>query len=384
MTEPVARPRRRVFAFGLRAMMILVLVVSVFLAWKVNRAKTQARAVAAIEKGGDNVVYDYTFDGEYPPKYGEPRAPERLRRAVGDVYFREVTGVVFHANTEDDKLAALDDLDHLLGAEFFDSGNVTDAGLAHLGNLRGLRRVLLQGTQITDAGLAVLAPLPRLERLLLLRNPRVTDAGMESARQDDQAPQAGRDRRRDHRGRRGAPGVAHEVGEPQPGRDACRRRRVLAAERAHPTPRARPLAHEPDRRRPGDPREVPGPRSPQPSTGSPAWLDAGLVHLAGLAKVRKLDLSGTAITYAGLTNLRGLPALLDLGVEGVPTSPAEVASAPGRRNPGWSFGASPPRAALCRPGPPVVDVRGGDAVPVGDSRRGPRSRPGGPIALDSF
>ena len=53
---------------------------------------------------------------------------------------------------------------------------VTDAGLAHLQHLTGLRELYLQETQVTDAGLAHLQRLTGL-RVLYLHNTRVTDAG---------------------------------------------------------------------------------------------------------------------------------------------------------------------------------------------------------------
>jgi Leucine rich repeat len=46
-----------------------------------------------------------------------------------------------------------------------------------------------------------------------------------------------------------------------------------------------------------------------PSPGEPAVTDAGLVHLKGLSRLERLDLSGTDITDAGLIHLQGLTRL---------------------------------------------------------------------------
>jgi hypothetical protein len=54
---------------------------------------------------------------------------------------------------------------------------VTDAGLAHLGNIPNLERVNLSGTEITDAGLMRLETLTQLKTLRLGQTD-VTDEGM--------------------------------------------------------------------------------------------------------------------------------------------------------------------------------------------------------------
>jgi hypothetical protein len=54
---------------------------------------------------------------------------------------------------------------------------VTDAGVAHLGRLKGLRRLKLANARLTDAGLAPLRELPDLEDLDL-KDTQVTDRGV--------------------------------------------------------------------------------------------------------------------------------------------------------------------------------------------------------------
>jgi Leucine-rich repeat (LRR) protein len=54
---------------------------------------------------------------------------------------------------------------------------VDDAGLAHLGNAKGLKRLVLRTTSITDAGLEHLKDLQSLEWLDISEN-EVTDAGL--------------------------------------------------------------------------------------------------------------------------------------------------------------------------------------------------------------
>ena len=57
------------------------------------------------------------------------------------------------------------------------SRQITDAGLAHLKELKGLMTLILGGMQITDAGLANLKELKGLTTLIL-RSTNITDAGL--------------------------------------------------------------------------------------------------------------------------------------------------------------------------------------------------------------
>ncbi len=157
--------RRERLVVSVRALMLLVLAVGLGLGWKINRAGTQKRAVARIEKAGGSVIYDYTFDGTYPYKPIEsPGVPAWLRARLGDEFFQEVTAVSFYKPVTDDQLAPVADFDRLLALELHGT-KVTNAGLAHLANLKNLREIRLDRTQITDAVLARLRPLTGLRRL---------------------------------------------------------------------------------------------------------------------------------------------------------------------------------------------------------------------------
>jgi hypothetical protein len=378
----LTRPRRRVFAFGLRAMMGLVLVTSIFLAWKVNRGKTQLRAIAAIEKAGANVVYDYTYSGEYPYKYGEPVTTERLRGALGEQYFREITAVVFPDRTSDVDLAVLDDLDWLMGVEFFESIHVTDAGLAHLGERTGLRRAMIQGTQMTDASLAVLATLPRLERLILLRNSKLTDAGLESigkmtALRELAVIDAGIT----------GQGVAHLKGLTRleslslggtKADDAglsqlagLTRLKELDLSYTRLTDAGlKILASFPNL-------EVLNLR------GVAGLTDAGIMHLAGLKRLKKVDLSETPISDAGLVQANGLPGVVNLDLEKVRITPEGLAALR-KANPKASINTTMGSAASWYIPTPVPAVRWSEThgtvldPSLADlSRFVPKFRPGG-------
>jgi hypothetical protein len=56
--------RRRRFAFSLRTLMIVVLIVGGLFGWKANRAYTQRQAVAAIREAKGSITYDFQ---DFPP-----------------------------------------------------------------------------------------------------------------------------------------------------------------------------------------------------------------------------------------------------------------------------------------------------------------------------
>ena len=195
MSESDARapkPRPWRYRVSLRALMTLILVVAAALGWRVNRAHTQARAVARVKQAGGLVVYDYQFDGTYLYKNNpSPRVPAWLRRMVGNEHFQEVTKVSFYDKTATDAaLAAVGDFDHLIAIIINDASEVTDTGLAHLAGLPRLQEMEIWGLSgITDTGLSHLAELRNLQKLELnglaflqrrerWKPPAITDAGL--------------------------------------------------------------------------------------------------------------------------------------------------------------------------------------------------------------
>jgi hypothetical protein len=98
------KPKRRFFRFGLKAMLLFIAIVAVWLGIATNRADRQRRAVEAISELGGEFAYDYQkvrtsehpllsrFPNEGFPEYMfwndvEPPGPEWLRNVVGDHYF---------------------------------------------------------------------------------------------------------------------------------------------------------------------------------------------------------------------------------------------------------------------------------------------------------
>jgi Leucine-rich repeat (LRR) protein len=89
--------------------------------------------------------------------------------------------LVSHGQITDAMLAELAQIGTLTSLRLGDCKSLTDAGIAHLARLPGLRHLDLSSTGVTDAGLAVVRSLPVLEHLELVMT-NVTDIGMEHLR----------------------------------------------------------------------------------------------------------------------------------------------------------------------------------------------------------
>ncbi len=196
MSTPPEKPGRRWFRISVRMMMLLILIIAVLIGWRVNRANTQRRAVAAIKKAGGEVEYDYQYSNSLFDPNATPRAPAWLRRQLGDEYFQEVECVTLSSSATDTTLASLEGCDRLkeldiiadpskigdglvhlrglvsLETLFLNGAGVTDAGLSHLRGMTRLKHLDLQSTKVTDAGLAPLEGLTEL-RILSIRNPPI-------------------------------------------------------------------------------------------------------------------------------------------------------------------------------------------------------------------
>jgi hypothetical protein len=90
------QPRR----LSLRGLIIVVLLAGGLLGWFVRSARIQRQAVAAIEKAGGSVAYEWDFQNGSPIPNGKPWCGtaqffgailERLESATGDVLDRRVS-----------------------------------------------------------------------------------------------------------------------------------------------------------------------------------------------------------------------------------------------------------------------------------------------------
>lgn len=199
---------------SLRATMLVILLVGIWLGWQVNKAREQRGAVAAVQRYGGWVHYDYEFINNKLTSGRSPRAPRWLRRMLGDEFFQEVRQVslVYDDSTgrryDNSNVVACDDvlarvarlpglrslllkesqatdegmrhIGRMTGLEelfIWDARSVTDAGVGHLAGLKNLKNIHISHSNLTDASLALLSRLPAIESLSLQQN-HFSDAGL--------------------------------------------------------------------------------------------------------------------------------------------------------------------------------------------------------------
>jgi hypothetical protein len=194
---PPARRWREPFhlRIGLRIFVALVLILGALLAWQINEARQQSRLVKRIERDGGVVLYDWqTRDGLDPNR--KPWAPRWLVDRAGVDFFGHPTQVNLVGPFTDSTLDPVGKLSNLESLKLI-SPEVTDAGLARLGELTALRTLIVNfdrrgtgqdldkvrpgsGAQINDEGLAylrrILNGLSDLD--LNLAGTLLTDAGL--------------------------------------------------------------------------------------------------------------------------------------------------------------------------------------------------------------
>jgi hypothetical protein len=207
-------PRKRSLTLSVRLLLLVILALGAWMAWKGNRVRQQARAVAAIRSYGGFVHYDWeVVNGKIVPGRTRPE-PAWLSRLLGDDFLHDVvyvslvyddsSGKRIETRRTDDSvlphLRALTKIRVLLlqGRQATDNGianlggltsleqllmwnasDLTDAGAAHLSGLKNLRKLHISNSQITDASLKQFARLPRVEELSLQGN-HFTDRGLEN------------------------------------------------------------------------------------------------------------------------------------------------------------------------------------------------------------
>ena len=108
------KPKVRWKTISLRGLLLLILAIALWLGWIVNKARQQREAVAALQKFGGFVHYDWEFvDGPvkvprgnrlWMPSWGKftpgrkPWAPDWMRRALGDEYFQSIAHVSLYVD----------------------------------------------------------------------------------------------------------------------------------------------------------------------------------------------------------------------------------------------------------------------------------------------
>jgi internalin A len=211
-TDPAAQPWRRYLRFGMQGLIVLVLLIGAGMGWIVRQARVQREAVAAIVKAGGSAYYESDLKTGFSAKelsrwrkwiadrigidYVDHVVTVNLSSGVNKADWRQAADCLgdldqlrllnlMGRSVNDDVLAQLDGMQHLETLLLQFTG-ITDAGLAHVGNLTNLKSVLISGDRnarcgITDAGLAHLKGLSKLSDLSL-HAVQVSNEGMAQLR----------------------------------------------------------------------------------------------------------------------------------------------------------------------------------------------------------
>lgn len=168
---------KRLFQYRLYTLLIVITIVTIWLAWWSHSARRQRDAVATLTKMGTDVVYDFEARNQNKP----PHWPAWLVETMGVDYFADVHYVNYLLDVghiADSDLEYFKNLTSLRELDLSYQKNISDAGLEHLKGLTSLEYLDLTATAITDAGLEKLKGLTGL-RKLNLNITQVTDKGLE-------------------------------------------------------------------------------------------------------------------------------------------------------------------------------------------------------------
>ena len=178
---------RRWLSFSLRSVFVILTLLCVLLAIWARSARRQEHAMARLSELSeyDLALFDYETDdmGFYSSDGADgtatPWAPDWLRRAVGEDYFRTVRTLnLTECKISIDDVALLRNVPHLRTLFLDQNASLTDEWLSPLADLTELRRLVLWGDGIRGPGLRHIALLPHLDMLQLNDTP-LADEGME-------------------------------------------------------------------------------------------------------------------------------------------------------------------------------------------------------------
>ncbi|QDU78270.1 Leucine Rich repeats (2 copies) [Bremerella volcania] len=202
---PAERSRRRWLSYGLRGLMLLVLLLSLPMGWiarDVYRAQREAEVVAAVEKAGGYASYDYhklNLRNEVPP----PPGPWLLRKLFGEHIHAYVDFVIISEPQDTNEVVPMLVSCHRL--EYLELHDVTltdpsvetisqmprlnDLALIgtslsveqfrQLSQVKTLKSITLVGATASDEYLQLLPQFPELEEVML-RETTITDNGLKS------------------------------------------------------------------------------------------------------------------------------------------------------------------------------------------------------------
>ena len=170
------------FAFGLRALLLWILAISVVLAvlrLKLNRVEEQQKALAAVKDVGGRFYFTHQEQGQV---VGAPSpGPQWLKSVIGEDAFSEVDSLFLNGiNPTPDLCSAIAKLTTTREV-YWCWAKLTDDQLRMMNGLTRLERLHLEATQVSDQSVDVLSRFTNLKSLDLWRT-RFSAAGIAKLR----------------------------------------------------------------------------------------------------------------------------------------------------------------------------------------------------------
>lgn len=172
--------RRSWLRCSIRSLLLVVTVVSVWLAVVSSRARSQKQAIDRVKQLGGFLGFDYKLDANMKWRK-DPKlpAPVWLIDLIGEDYVRSVWIVNFDDGSDptDDDLEVVERFDTLKQLTLMNRKKITDEGLRHVSGLTELEVLALNGTNVSGEGLSHLRNCRRLKGLPMNNTP-LMDIGL--------------------------------------------------------------------------------------------------------------------------------------------------------------------------------------------------------------
>lgn len=178
--KPTPKPRRRWLSFGLRGLMVLVLLLSLPMGWiarDVYRAQRETDVVAAVEKAGGYASYNYHENVMWaePP---EPSGPWVLRKLFGEHIHSYVTDVAVVEPDAVNTVVPLLTACHRLECLELSGGKLNDESIETITQMPKLNKLILLGTSVSVEQMQKLIQVSTLKSITL-QGPVATDDHLE-------------------------------------------------------------------------------------------------------------------------------------------------------------------------------------------------------------
>jgi hypothetical protein len=172
INKPATNPRgkRKYLRFSLRALLVVMSIVALWLGFRAASVIQQKSATNAIRKAGGYVTYDFQTTNDRFDWNATPPGPAWLRQLIGGDWFDTVTDVELDVDrisvTDAEIASVITSLSHLekLTVRFPPAGEQT---VRAINRLEKLKVLALTGYKITDDDLRYLTNVKTLETLWL-------------------------------------------------------------------------------------------------------------------------------------------------------------------------------------------------------------------------